>query len=192
MQLLVRGLALLISVGINATLSVQWINLTRQQAAVHAIAEIRTNQVVVGKTLPPLQGRLLDGRETSIVAPQNAQGTVIYVFGASCHWCARNLENMRAMEQQTRGRYHFVGVALSEDGLDSYVAEKSIQYPVLRSVSDKLRSQYGLWATPETIVVSPAGVVTGVWMGAYDQKQQAEMEAALKVKLPGLLPDKKI
>jgi peroxiredoxin len=189
--LILRGAAFLASIAINATLSLQLITLTRQQATVQAISEIRTNQVVVGKKLPPLRGRLLNGEETTIAAPSNSQGTVIYVFGASCHWCARNLENMRAVEQQTRDRYHFVGVALSEDGLDRYVEENSIQYPVLRSVSDQLRTQYGLWATPETIFVSPAGVVEGVWMGAYDQRQQAEVEAALNVKLPGLLPDKK-
>jgi peroxiredoxin len=43
--------------------------------------------------------------------------------------------------------------------------------------------------TPTTFVISPTGVVKEVWHGAYAGKVKEEIEAKLRVQLPGVDPN---
>jgi hypothetical protein len=43
--------------------------------------------------------------------------------------------------------------------------------------------------TPQTAVFSEQGAVSKVWVGAFDQDRQHEIEQFFKVRLPGLKPE---
>lgn len=185
------GLAVIL--GVSVTFNAMLITkITRISATVRAeqAMQQRTRQtpLMVGDTVPALQGVLLNGVASAVSFGDRQAGvaTIVYVLDAGCRFCTMNMASMHALERQTRGRYKFIGVALSDEGLDSYVEKNEIRFPVFRSVTDEVRTSYRLSATPSTLLVSPDGVVEGVWEGAYREDVKAELEERLHVVLPTL------
>jgi len=129
------------------------------------------------------------GSTTRVACTGTDQPTILYVFSPTCKWCSRNLrnlENIRAVSAQTRGRYRLIGLSLSQDGLSDYVRTANLDFPIYSQLDPNTVIVYKLGATPQTIVVSPGGTVTNVWKGAYVDDVQAEVERVLSVRLPGL------
>jgi hypothetical protein len=54
------------------------------------------------------------------------QPTIRYVFAPTCSWCARNLDNFKALVDQKTGGYRFIGVSLTDQGLPDYVTKSEL------------------------------------------------------------------
>jgi peroxiredoxin len=142
--------------------------------------------LVKGTVAPPLVVKRLDGQQAVVSYQDQDQPTVLYVFTPSCPWCTRNLGNLRALVAQENKEYHFVGLALSEEGLAEYVAKSGLNFPVYSALSPEARAAYKLSVTPQTIVVSRDGHILQNWPGAYVGRQKSEVEAFFNVSLPGI------
>ena len=85
------------------------------------------------------------------------------------------------------GKYRFVGLSLSEDGLKDYVRDKHLTYPVyVAKRGSGVQEKLGVRGTPQTLVASSAGVAQNVWFGAYGGKSRKEIARSLGVTLPVL------
>lgn len=141
-----------------------------------------------GARVPNIEGKTPDGKPITINFAASGKPTILYVFTPSCHWCQLNLENMLALSRSAEGRYAFVGVSLSPDGVVRYMKEHGIQYPVITSVPEPIKAIYKMRGTPTTIIVSTDNKVLNVWNGAYDSRLQTELETYFHTRLPGLSP----
>ncbi len=137
---------------------------------------------LVGQTVPSIEAMNPNGRIVSIRFADVSIPTVLYVFRPGCGWCLRNMANMRSLIAQQGQRYRLVLLSLQEDGLDPYRQEG----PFLVVTPGSQRA-YALGSTPQTLVVSPDGVLRENWFGAYTTRQP-EIERALSIVLPGLNP----
>jgi peroxiredoxin len=111
---------------------------------------------------------------------------IVYMFSPSCGWCERNLDNVAALIRHTADRYDFVAVAVDSRDLDKYVAERRLNWIVVREPSSTTRQAYHMGTTPMTIVVERGGKVSHVWLGAYNGKVADDVKATFGVTLPGL------
>lgn len=111
---------------------------------------------------------------------------MLYIFTPDCHWCARNLENIKAVGGQVGNRYRLIGISLSGDKLEEYLAQSQLNFPVYHSPTDASRLAYDMVATPTTIIISKEGKVVRIWRGAYGTDRQEEVEHFFNIKLPGL------
>jgi hypothetical protein len=141
---------------------------------------------VTGANVPILRGEDLKGAQVEINWGSDARPTIVYIFSPSCVWCTRNIPNIRALDQSQSGAYRLIGISLSRDGLNKYVTDNSLQFPVYTNVRDPNGRPFAAKSTPETITVSPAGKITDVWRGAYDSRLQKRIESKWGVHLPGL------
>jgi peroxiredoxin len=141
----------------------------------------------VGQQLPRFVARTLDGKSFRL-SYDSSRPTILYAFSPSCSWCARNLANARALARQTVGRFDFVAVALSDDGLEKYVTGKRLDWTIVKDVPDDILSAYRLYGAPSTIVLDAHNTVMYAWSGAFSGNVFLEVERVLAVKLPGLLP----
>lgn len=182
------GGVLVVSLFLNAELLATIHHVSVETRGVREDLFKRTHQLKLGDRPQVLKGSDLHGVRLSFRFGHgdDGDGTILYVFAADCHYCGANTENMRALEKQTRGRYRFIGLALRDTELDSYVRDNKIDFPILRSVPKEVADAYGLYFTPETIVISSNGQVAGVWKGAYTTEMQKGIEARLDVRLPGV------
>lgn len=144
----------------------------------------------VGTVVSKIEARALDGSTKAIRYDDVQVPTILYVFTPTCGWCAKNLENVRTMERNTAGRYRLVGVSLSQTNLKEYLQREGLTFPTYTDINARSKEELHLGGTPQTIIVSPAGVVTHTWTGAFDGEQKAAVEKALAIHLPGLVVTK--
>lgn len=115
-----------------------------------------------------------------------AEPTVLYVFTPQCHWCSENLDNIRVLAKETRGKYKLIGLSLNNEGLEDYLQKTKLDFPVYRDIPSNVKSAYKFGGTPQTIVISPEGKVIKNWVGVYTDDVASEVEGYFKLSLPGL------
>jgi peroxiredoxin len=173
--------SLLVSVALNVVLAHKVQRLSHAQSA-----RIAERLLKIGTTVPPIAAKRCGGLEEIISYHVAAKPTVLYVFTPPCSWCARNMDNFKALVDKVGGTYHFVGVSVSDEGLAQYVAKNDLKIPVYSGLSPETLKTYKLGSTPQTIVISTEGTVLQDWVGAYVGAQKSQVEAFFHVSLPGL------
>lgn len=140
----------------------------------------------VGTLVPPIEAKDIDDRPATISYPGEGPPVVLYIFTPECTWCARNMENLKALTDQAGSNHRFIGLSLSSDKLRDYVADNKLGFPVYSGLSPAFSTTYKVGGTPETLVISPEGRVLKRWGGAYTKDIQKDVEDYFKVKLPGI------
>jgi hypothetical protein len=145
----------------------------------------------VGATVPVLTVEDLRGARATINWAADGRSTLVYVFSPSCHWCTRNLPNIKALIGSVGSAYRVLGISISKDGLDRYVRDNNFALPIYLYSSEIRGRQLSLETTPQTFIVSPRAKITELWTGAYVDPIKNEIESKLGLRLPGLVPDAK-
>lgn len=126
----------------------------------------------------------LDGNEKLINYPNTGKLMVLYIFATSCVWCARNLENIKTVANNSRKGYQVIGIALNDENLKDYVSNKQLNFPIYKKPSMEAVNELKLGNTPQTIVMSSQGKVLKNWLGVYNNITRKEIEKFFSVKLP--------
>lgn len=178
---------LVISVGLNALLANKIMGLSD----VNRLLRLKLNSpnLVEGSTAPRLLAKDLMGNPVEINYQDSEKPTVLYVFTPDCHWCARNLSNIKFVATKAGDRYRFLGLSLGTNNLQPYLAESKLPFEVYQTPPDEVAIAYGLNSTPSTIIVSSQGTILHYWRGAYDEDLHGEVEDVFQLKLPGLIPE---
>lgn len=174
---------LIASVALNVMLALKIRELTGAQDAVRANSELK-----VGTAVPSITAKRLDGESETIGYAGGERPTVLYVFTPQCGWCTRNLDNLRTLIDQKGKDYRFIGISLSEEGLEKYVTDHQLPIPIYTDVPKEAGEAYKMGGTPQTVVISPQGKVIQNWVGAYAGDQKSQVEAYFGVTLPGIQP----
>lgn len=172
---------LVCSVILNVLLAREIEHLRYIEASLKAEAMLQSDTNV-----PVIEARSLDGKMVSFSYGDSELPSVIYVLSPTCSWCLKNQSNVEAVAKSVDGRYRFIAVSLEPDGLEKYVKDRQITFPVYSHLSAEVIAAYKMGGTPQTIVVSPQGKVLKNWTGAYGGTVQREVEDYLGVRLPGL------
>lgn len=180
LQLLTISL-LICSVSINVFLARKTNSL--RSALLRVKAE---DSLVVGTSLPPIAAKGLDGQQATISYRPDEPPTILYVFKPSCGWCTKNIQNIKALAESTRGKYRVIGVSLSSDNLQEYVTKSDLTFPVYSDVSPDVAINYRMGGTPQTIVISSEGKLVKEWKGAYIGNTKQQIETQFGLELPGI------
>jgi peroxiredoxin len=140
----------------------------------------------VGERLPPLHVKTVDGRAETIPS-EDLHASVVYVFSPSCPWCRRNHDNIRHLAAEKGASFRFIGLSVESKGLAAYLTGHQLGFLVYAEPSPETRAAYRIGGIPQTVVLSPTGTVLKSWRGAYQDRQQEEVEKYFGVKLPGLV-----
>ena len=175
---------LILSVGLNVLLSRK----VQEVTDVSKLLRLKLDSPVLvpGAKAPEFSAYELDGNKAFLNYAEVNVPTVLYVFTPDCHWCARNLENIRSVVDAAGDRFRFLGVSLSDEDLPTYLSQNKLPFHVYQTPSEDVRIAYGFYSTPSTIVISPSGSVLQYWKGAYSEDLATEVEGYFQVKLPGL------
>jgi Thioredoxin-like len=137
----------------------------------------------VGAVVDQIQVSDFNNTAINITFSNQSLPTVLYLFSPQCIWCARNLNNIKALEVDLRNKYRFVGVSLSNKGVEEYVQKNDITFPVYRGIDPHARTLLGLGGTPQTVVISTNGRIISNIRGAYSKTRKVEIEKALQVSI---------
>ncbi len=167
------------SVGLNVYLGIE-----RARAPLVARAAEGPALIKAGVQAPAFEGMSAAGKPISLSFQDSSRDTLLYVYSPTCHWCERNISNIRAIVK-SRPDLRVVGVSLAKPGNDP-MAEK-IGFETIVHPTTQTASAYGLGATPSTVLVSRDGKVLRAWSGAYTGPLGSEVSKVLAVNLPGLV-----
>lgn len=136
-----------------------------------------------GAVAPVLEVATLDGQARTI--DFSGRTTVLYYFSPECGWCEKNWLNVKALIAGTHDRVRFIGLSTTPR-ISEYMAERRLGFEVYTGLSLETVRAYGFGGTPQTVVISPEGIVEHVWPGAYGDRLQKEIEETFGFALPGL------
>jgi len=152
----------------------------------HPVAVAAVGTLRVGQVLPELRLKDVDGRPAVLKWHGDRRSTIVYIFTPTCVWCKKNMPGMKLVHDKSDG-YHFVGISLTEAGLKAYLKKNDISFPAYYAEGDQNNvAPLKISVTPETLIVSPDGVVQNVWLGAYVGKAATQIENKFAVVLPNL------
>ena len=175
---------LVISVALNIGLAYRVREFASLQAA--QLAQLEAQRLKPGTAVPPLTARRADRIDQTletIAYAGSGRPTVLYVLSPTCGWCARNHHSIQTLVAAKGREYRFIGVSLIEQGAAEYAALHGFGVPLYTGLSEDARHAYRMGATPQTIVVSPEGVVVATWNGAYVGKRKEQVEQFFGVRL---------
>jgi hypothetical protein len=148
----------------------------------------RASAPAVGDRLPSLEALGKDsGREVLTFEP-GGRPTVLYVFAPTCRWCARNVENAKAVFTSAATTHRIVALSLAQEA-GAAGSDLPPHVRVLVQPSPAAYGPYHLGSTPATLVISPEGRVLKAWLGAYTGDIAKEVESYFSLRLPGLVRD---
>ncbi len=168
--------ALILSFGMNLALTVR----------IHLLTH-SAQQNIVGTALPPLRVKTVDGITHTLDMAHSQQTTIVYVFSPFCHWCAANLNNIKALSRAVASRSDVLLIGISPDrrGLPEYLSKVRFGFPVYTDLDPAVQKRLSLYSTPETLVVEK-GVVNHDWTGAYVGDTSVSLAKMYGVQFPGL------
>jgi hypothetical protein len=138
-----------------------------------------------GTRVPAIEVTDLDGAKVQVRWSDDPRPTVLYVFSPTCIWCARNVASITKLAAAREREYRFIGLSLSAHGVRELVQSTGIVFPVYTNPPNPLVAALKLGSTPETLIVTPGGVVVRTFYGAYAGPVKQEVEAAFSVQIPG-------
>lgn len=173
---LIAGLLLVSSIALNLFLGWKVVTLRRV-----VVSENREDQLQIGAAVPPIKAIAVDGNSALVKFGTGGIPTVLYFFSPGCDTCERNIENIKTLVTLKRHEYNFVGLSLSEDGLEQYVKDHDVNFPVFGRLGVETTLAYKLGRVPQTTVVSGDGRILANWHGAYDGKLRQNIESYFQI-----------
>jgi hypothetical protein len=171
-------LVLSISLALNVYLGWRVMRLSQPQA-------LRQGGVQEKSVFPVMPVHRLDGKK-SLLLFDGEKPTVLYVLSSTCRWCKRNQLNITSLAAARNTEFRFVGLSISDNGLKAYLDSSPLPFPVFVTDVKDAAIQVGLNVTPQTVVIGRGGHVERVWVGAFSDNRQKQVEDFFKIKLPGL------
>ena len=139
-----------------------------------------------GTTVHSLRVQDLKGRSQSLVfSGTQSRPTILYVFRPECVWCRRNSSYLKYLYGRVANSYDIVGLSLTSNGVQKFVEQTAIAFPVYTGLSAIDINSYHLGTTPETIVISSSGKVIDSWLGAYTTEPiRSDVERFFSLRFP--------
>lgn len=145
------------------------------------------SSITVGTKLLPLSG--VDNSGEKVEVNSNIkQKTLLLVFSAACHFCAKNSPNWKEiLTKVSSEKIKVVGVAFGENGeafLKKYELEN--KFSTINLLPGKVAETPPFDITPQTILLDSDGKVEKVWSGVLDKKSFNEVLDSVGVFKPAV------
>ena len=134
-----------------------------------------------GDTVPSFVGRDIYGNTVSIQFAPVRPHTLLLWFSSSCSACGENLSFWNELYQgYSADVVHFLGMGVGDlTEIQAVAADFDIKFPVVCANDPFYRETYRGNIYPQTLLISPEGVVRDTWVGSLQQEQKDSIITAL-------------
>ncbi len=147
------------------------------------IAESRKTikTLVPGDTVLSFVDHDIYGNTISIEYAPTQPHTLLLWFSASCSACEDNLSFWNELYQgYSADLVHFLGMGVGDSAeIQAVAADFDIKFPVVCANEPFYRETYRGNVYPQTLLISPEGVVCDTWMGSLQEEQKDSIITAL-------------
>jgi len=129
-------------------------------------------------------GTNMKGRLTGVDYQKNGR-TLVLALSTQCHFCTESAPFFRKLSESARPNVKMVAVLPQSipEG-EQYLSGEGLQVDLVKQES---LSRLGIRGTPTMLLVNGAGVVTKVWVGKLEAKQQQQVLSLLSGTATGTL-----
>ena len=134
-----------------------------------------------GDRVPFLRAQDIDGQLVTLTYGPAQPLTVLFWYSPTCSYCSDNFEfwNRLYLENDS-DRLRFLGVcACDPDDARMLKEEYNLEFPVICVNEPYIISTYRGNVLPQTVLISPEGVIDGAWPGSLTNGQIDEILSAL-------------
>ncbi|HID49617.1 MAG TPA: protein disulfide oxidoreductase [Chromatiales bacterium] len=110
-----------------------------------------TQRDLVTGPAPPVEGRLLDGRDYRL-ARDPRRPLVLYFWASWCSICRLEQDTIHALARE----YPVITVAMhsgTDDEVRTFLREQGLEFPVLNDPDGELAGRFGVTAVPVSFVI---------------------------------------
>ena len=133
------------------------------------------------QTVPSIRAEGVNGEDVSLRYAPAEPYTLLMWFSPTCSSCQDNFGFWNEIyRRHDLNLLRLVGFcACNPDEGRDVVSGDSIEYPVLAVTERSLIDMYKGNLLPQTVLISPEGVIRGVWPGSLVERQKKEILSAL-------------
>ncbi len=127
--------------------------------------------------VPSFSAQDINGNDVNLRYHEKAPITLLFWFAPGCSSCTDNLEFWNYLyEKYSGGNYRFLGLwaGLPEEA-GPVIELYDILYPVMCADDPYIVEVYKGNVLPQTVIISPTGVILGAWAGALEAEQEEEI-----------------
>ena len=132
--------------------------------------------------VPAFSAQDIDGNDVEVSYAPDEPYTMLFWFGSTCSSCENNMHVWeRIYERFQSERLRFLGVFIGNPGsAKKYVSAQQLEFPVLCATHRYLVDVYKGHVLPQTMLVTPGGVIGGIWPGILSEHDEMSIVEALE------------
>ena len=126
----------------------------------------------------------MKGRLTGVDYQKNGR-TLVLALSTQCHFCTESAPFFRKLSESVRPNVKMVAVLPQPvpEG-EQYLSGEGLQVDLVKQES---LSRLGIRGTPTMLLINAAGIVSKVWVGKLEAKQQQQVLSLLSGSIAGAL-----
>jgi len=166
--------------------------LIRQNLELRRRIPTETEGLKVGAQLPPLSATGVAGQQVDVRYDGTGPRHIYFYFTSTCKFCRQQFPFWKEIIEKSAGNdleaIGLVRESEDKDRLRQFLQQmgcspESSTPLKIAFINDRLRRDYGLSATPVTLLTNNRGAVEKSWVGAWGESERADAESLLKFSL---------
>ncbi|HUV35781.1 MAG TPA: redoxin domain-containing protein [Patescibacteria group bacterium] len=172
-----RNLATYIFIGLIVIMGIEIIYLVVQNRILKNIIADPTKYfrtLSKNEVVPSFSAQDIEGNDVEVNYAPDEPYTMLFWFGSTCSSCEDNIGYWKRLYGEYRSeRLRFLGIFIGNPGsARRYVSARQIEFPVLCATHRYLVDVYRGHVLPQTMLVTPQGVVDGIWPGILRENEE--------------------
>lgn len=173
-----------------AMMTVADILLIRQNVEMRRLLPSNAKGAKVGAQLPPFSAKGLWDQSINVRYDGSGPRRVYFYFTPTCKFCHQQFAYWKEILQQS-ANHNLEVMGLVKEGEDQHALNAYLQQMGCSNesstplkvvfVSDRIRHDYGLSATPVTLLTDNRGAVEKSWVGAWTEAERKDAASALQL-----------
>ena len=159
-------------------------NLTYQNSKLRAMIDdpsklIRT--LNPDDTVPSVRTQDINGIDFALRFGPEEPATLLLWFSPGCEHCQENFAFWeRIFARHNEKRLRMAGFCAGNfEEARQLAAERNLKYPVMAVTDPYITETFKGNVLPQTILISPGGIIKRAWPGEHDEKARNEIDSAL-------------
>jgi peroxiredoxin len=134
------------------------------------------------EVVPAFSAMDIDGNDIEVSYTPEGPYTMLFWFGSTCSSCENNLQFWKRIHQEHRSEgLRFLGVFIGNpSSARKYVSAQHVEFPVLCATHRYLVDVYKGHVLPQTMLITPGGVVDGIWPGILREYDETDIIETLE------------
>ncbi len=143
---------------------------TSLKAELNGTTPLETDTSVISSNALPIRIKSLANEVDSLSFDHQTVPTILFIFTTTCPHCEESFTAWKSSSTILDSvECNIVGISLDDIGPTKLLKEhQAIPFTIVLNADTSLMSNYKIGGVPQTVVVSPLGIITHVWRGRFD------------------------